>query len=258
MCKKLLLHATILTVLSSVVSIRAVSFSKDTISAFDVLFWSQGYGDDSILISNDSNQPVTLDSLRFEFDDPFYSSGYQIGWEEISGQERIVRVFNSDDKPQTEDEYPNDYRAIALSAYNSADGEKIVLDAGKNVTIRSPYIGKDYSIVGIYLECDGVYEDGRYCACGCYQSTFTALNGKIIFVSDEKCDTLFLKGQREIITSVIRHNQSKVNNTRSFQTGAFNLLGRTIHPESNPAVINLIRKTDGTSIVNPLRIPDRK
>lgn len=219
---KLLFMTTITFILcSNLFASGPLTFSKDSIIAFDGKFWNYGSHDDSIEIKNVTSEKSVIDSINIDLQESDYPE-YQIGWvvKTANKDSQYVQVFNSEHKLYQQDcQIKN---AITLTEYsNLPDKDKLSIGPNSSIIIQSPYVSTQCTGAGIYVYITGPYP---------YVEIINqASTGKISFFSDNTeysvyLNVIFYKWP----TSVTRQNQKEHQqaNIRTPQK-TISLLGRT-------------------------------
>lgn len=205
-------------------------FSKHTLSAFDGRFWNGGFGDDSITIINKSRSTIIVDSIHVEFDTSLYDT-FQIGWMESRGEVKTYKIFNSENR----DSLKCFHKGISLKSYTESEAsEKITVRVLEKLIIKSPYLSRNCSIVGVFIDCFGV--------CDPVIIKNSYFKGRLIFFSENQPDTIHLNCQITSFTtkakSVIKLTKNSVSNNTA---NSFNILGRKISPSKKLETFHFLK-----------------
>jgi hypothetical protein len=214
----------------------ALTFSRDTLRAFDGQLWNGNLGDDSTLITNNSSSDISIDSIFFEVDTSLYDASYEVGWIEKSGAERlnyIKRVFNNDSLAHLSCHTGG----TSLKDYNARAASKIQIPANGYIKVFSPYFSTQCSLVGIFIDCWGpCYPTG-------WQPVESFFSGRLIYVSRGFRDTLHLNCDRvEYVSGVahgsVKHQPITMQHKESF---IYNVLGQRLKPDNKLRLIRSFR-----------------
>jgi hypothetical protein len=175
-------------------SVTALTFSIDTVNAFNGKFWNGNGGDDSTMVINSSAQAVIIDSVLVEFDTTGYEE-FSISWmmedstPNAAQWGKRVGFYTVTDSAAAGE--LSDRGDFALSAYNQGELPKIVIPAHGSLKMFSPYFSNRYSAAGTFVECSG-----GMCIPPGSKTYSVFFPGRIIFVAQGERDTLHLNGER--------------------------------------------------------------
>ena len=168
----------------------ALTFSSDTITAYDRYFWMGPTEDDSILIVNPTDETVVIDSIIVGFDTSGYGE-FSIAWIEVdtaknekrTGYYTVTDSFSASQLQQTGD--------IDLNRYNEGALPKKTIGAGDTIVMYSPYFSSTYSVAGIIVDCTS-----GNCIPPDAEQHHAHFSGRLIFVTGSRHDTLHLDCER--------------------------------------------------------------
>lgn len=200
---------------------NALTFSKDSITAYDGKLWNGGFGDDSMNIINNSASIVTIDSILIQIDTSLYNH-FNIGWAEIANGTGIIMRFCSDSTVSNVCSPYSSIVVVNIKDYNSGKSSKLSIAAHSMIKVESPYFSTNCPNVGIFVDCFG--------DSGCYPNmiaNFSHFSGRIIFISNKHRDTLHLLCERERWTTGVIKKTSAISPTlHSCNHPLVNILGR--------------------------------
>jgi hypothetical protein len=225
------------------VHVDALTFSKDTTTAFDGKFWSQNVGDDTVHIMNTSSETVVIDSIIVQFDTSGYDD-FSISWMEAISTSKTAHwgtrrgFYSISDTAlarQLADNGDQD-----LEKYNQGLFLKIEIDAGDTLTMYSPYFSKTHSEAGYSVSCgSGV------CIPPGAELHYAYFPGRILFVSQNHRDTLHLSCELfwwDPPVSVLPVTTRRNNNVKGNFSDAVNLQGRFVYGREHHSTSVIVRK----------------
>lgn len=171
------------------ISVQALHFSSDTISAFDGAFWNGNSGDDSIMVVNNSDQAAVIDSIIFEVDTTGYEQ-FSISWmmedttPNAHGWGNRIGFYTVTDSRYTDVLIRSgDY---FLDDYHNGSVPKMTIGPNDSIKMYSPYFSPELSSAGSFVECSGgcIPPGSKY--------FYRYFPGCLIFVSQGQRDTLHL------------------------------------------------------------------
>ncbi len=209
-------------------SVQALHFSRDTISAFDGRFWNGNSGDDSIMVVNTSHQAAVIDSIFFEVDTTGYEQ-FSISWmmEDTTPQapkwgKRIGFYTVTDSRYTDVLIRSGDY---FLDDYHNGSVPKMVIGPNDSIKMYSPYFSPVLSSAGSFVECSG----------GCIppgsKHFYRYFPGRLIFVSQGQRDTLHLNGELfwwEQPSSVVAAKSAVARSVESPRSVSVDLQGKVM------------------------------
>ena len=179
----------------------ALTFSSDTITAYDSYYWGRA-DDDTVLIINPAGKDVVIDSILVEFDTVGYEE-FSIAWIESDtrneGSKRAGYYTISEGEQLTRLQRSND---VNLNDYNSGIVPKRTIEAGDTITMCSPYFSKNYSYAGIILECWESW--GGSCVPSDADLHYAYFPGRMIFIIENNRDTLHLDCEQFWVTTGVK------------------------------------------------------
>ncbi|MBN1760167.1 MAG: hypothetical protein JW863_17705 [Chitinispirillaceae bacterium] len=177
--------------MASFFEVHALTFSSDTVNAFNGKIWDENSGDDSIFITNSSSEPVVIDSIIVQFDTSGYEKfsiswmegdtsgkpaarwGQQTGFYTVTDSVFILPLSQSGDQD--------------LNQYNNGLLPKKTVGSGDTIKMYSPYFSKTFSAAGSRVTCAG-----GICIPPGSAYHYEHFYGRIIFVTLNHRDTLHL------------------------------------------------------------------
>jgi hypothetical protein len=210
-------------------AVHALDFSKDTIDAFDGKLWEGYFRDDSVKIINTTNQAVVIDSIGIEFDTSGYEE-FSISWvwaaTDSANQLQGGRTGFFTITDSNAIEMLTTLQDLDLARYNRGELTKIQIAANDTVRMYSPYFSKQFSLVGVEVDCAG-----GVCVPPGSDLFYRYFPGRIIFVSQGQRDTLHLNCELfwwELPGSVVAAKPGVTRPVESSLPMSVDLLGKVV------------------------------